>query len=182
MKGVFAMNKKLTLTLVAMVVVSLMLAPMALAKGKNGQAGKSNVAHLYLYEKDPGTWEIVKDGAWGKMQYRIKGRVFRYVFNGHNLEPGTDYQLIYYPDPWPGDGLICLGCGTANEWGNIHIKGVVDTGDLPIEADENEGAKIWLVVYGDVNCEDSRMIGWNPEEYLFEYDLITFIDVDGIAE
>jgi hypothetical protein len=146
--------------------------------GKNGPKGKSNIAHLYLYEKDPTTWEIVEDGAWGKMKYNLSGSEFDFVFNGHGLEPGADCCLIYYPDPWPGEGLICLGSGTVSEDGNVHIKNAVDTGDLPADYDENDGAKIWLVLSDDVDCDEKKMVGWNPTEYLFEYDLITFDDTD----
>ena len=144
----------------------------------NGRAGKSNTAHLYLREKDPTTWDIVEDGAWGKMKYHLSGPMFDFVFNGHGLEPGSDYTLIYYPDPWPGARLICLGSGIANEEGNVHIMGNVDTGDLPASLDTNPGAKIWLVLSGDVDCESQKMVGWTPAEYLFEYDLITFDDTD----
>ena len=169
----------------ALVLLSLAVVP-ALA-GKTGPAGKSNVGHLYLYEKDPDTWEIVEDGAWGKMKYNLSGPTFDFVFNGrcepYGLEPGEDYTLIYYPDkdgnPWPREDVICLGSGTANEEGNVHIQGSVDTGDLPNpDTDINEGAKIWLVVSGDVDRDQAEMIGWNPTEYLFEYDLITFDDTD----
>jgi len=149
-------------------------------KGPSGPAGKSNIAHLYLYEKDPGTWDIEEDGAWGKMKYNLSGETFDFVFNGHGLEPETDYTLIYYPDPWPGTGLICLGEGVVNEEGNVHIAASVETGDLPIETDANypDGAKIWLVLSEDVDSESdpTQMTGWNPTEYLFEYDLITFDD------
>jgi hypothetical protein len=62
--------------------------------GKHGGAGNSNTAHLYLYEKDPNTWEIVEDGAWGKMTYDCDS----FVFNGHGLDAREDYTLIYYPD------------------------------------------------------------------------------------
>jgi len=146
--------------------------------GKTGQAGKSNVAHLYLYEKDNADWTIVEDGAWGKMKYNLAGPEFDFVFNGHGLEPGSDYTLIYYPDPWPGSGLICLGSGVVDDEGNVHIAASVDTGDLPIAGDTNDGAKIWLALTSDVDCENAAMIGWNPTEYLFEYDLITFDDTD----
>ena len=153
--------------------------------GKNGQAGKSNVAHLYFYEKtgEP-DWEIVEDGAWGKMKYNLTGPEFDFVFNGHGLETGSTYTLIYYPDPWPGDGLICLGAGLANEGGDVHIMGSVDTGDLPKEEDANyeAGAKIWLVLTDDVQCPSDggsgAMMGWNPTEYLFEDDLVTFDDLN----
>ncbi len=172
------MYKKLTMLFALVIVMSLMLTP-AFAKGKSGQAGKSNVGHLYLYEKDQSTWEIVEGGAWGKMRYNLSGSTFDFVFNGHSLAIGQDYTLIYYPDPWPGIGLICLGSGTVNEEGNVHIKDSVDTGDLPIDDDENDGAKIWLVLSSDVDCgELYKMVTWDPTAYLFEYDLITFDDTD----
>jgi hypothetical protein len=87
--------------------------------------------------------------------------------------------LIYYPDPWPGINLTCLGNSTANEGGNIHIKGSVATGDLPNETfDLNypNGSKIWLVLSEDVDCENQKMIGWTPTEYLFEHNLIRYIE------
>jgi hypothetical protein len=169
------MYKKLTMLFALVIVMSLMLSP-AFAKGKSDPAGKSNVGHLYLYEKDSETWEIVEGGAWGKMKYNLSGPTFDFVFNGHSLAIGQDYTLIYYPDPWPGEGLICLGSGKANKGGNVHIIGSVDTGDLPNEIDENypDGAKIWLVLTDDVDCDQAKMVGWDASAYLFEYDLITF--------
>jgi len=114
------------------------------------------------------------------MKYNLSGPEFDFVFNGHGLEPEEEYTLIYYPDPWPGTGLICLGSGVACEDGNVHIKESVDTGDMPAESDENDdGAKIWLVLSGDVDCDnaEAEMAGWQPEEYLFEYDLIAYAKV-----
>jgi len=147
-------------------------------KGPNGQAGNSNIAHLYLYEKDPVTWDIVEDGAWGKMKYNLSGEEFKFVFNGHGLEASSDYTLIYYPDPWPGNGLICLGSGVANKGGNVHIAESCDIDFLPVVLDDNfpDGAKIWLVLSDDVDCisEPTNMTGWQPEEYLFEDELIQF--------
>ena len=169
------MKKYLILVLIVLLIGALTVSVLA---GKTGQAGKSNVAHLYLYEKSPVDWEIVEDGAWGKMKYNLSGATFDFVFNGHGLAEGTEYTLIYYPDPWPGTGLICLGSGTVNEEGDIHIAESVDTGDLPTDADENVllGAKIWLVLSDDVDCENAEMTGWTPTEYLFEYDQITFTE------
>ena len=156
------MRKYLILVLIVLLIGALSIGVLA---GKTGQAGKSNTAHLYLHEKVPADlWPIVEDGAWGKMKYNLSGETFDFVFNGHGLVEGTEYTLIYYPDPWPGNGLICLGTGTVDEFGDVHIMGSVDTGDLT-------DAKIWLVLSDDV---DSIMTGWNPTEYLFEYDLITF--------
>lgn len=169
------MRKYLILVLIVLLIGALSVGVLA-DKGKTGQAGKSNIAHLYLHEKDPETWEIVEPGAWGKMKYNMSGDEFDFVFNGHDLkgEIGTEYTLIYYPDPWPGTGLIYLGNGTVNEEGNIHIAESVEIESLPIEDDENDGAKIWLVLSDDVDCDACEMVGWTPTEYLFEYDLITF--------
>ncbi|MCD6532624.1 MAG: hypothetical protein J7L25_00925 [Deltaproteobacteria bacterium] len=159
-------------------------------KGKSGQAGKSNIGHLYLYEKtDDGSddWPIVDGGAWGKMKYNLSGPEFNFVFNGHGLPIGQDYTLIYYPDPWPANGLICLGSGIVVEdeyvegVGNVHIKGSVETGDLPIESDYNysDGAKIFLVPTDDVVCGDQgTMVGWHGELNLYEGAFITFDDTD----
>ena len=180
------MRKKVVTLMLVVAMVGLISAGVAvgknLTKGKipNGPAGRSPIAHLYFYEKDPETWEIVEDGAWGKMKYNQYGTDFNFVFNGHGLEPGYDYTLIYYPDPWPGEGLICLGEGITDIDGNVHIQGSVDTGDMPAMDDENYGigAKIWLVLTDDVDCITAGMVGWNPIEYLFEYDLISFDDTD----
>jgi len=175
-------------------IVAITLSTPVLAAQGNGKNGSTNTGHLYLYEKDPVTWEIVEDPAWGKLKYNLSGSTFDFVFNGKKLEAGSEYALIYYPDPWPGDGLICLGFGTADNGSNVHIKGSVNTGDLPIDDDKNNfdnpnrypwidedynGAKIWLVQHNDVDCENHHFKQvWNPEEYLFEYDLICFDDTD----
>ena len=165
-------------------------------KVRYGQRGKSNVAHLYLFAKDPDDpeWGIVRNRGrnktWAKVKYNLAGGELRLSINAHGLIPGEDYSLIYYPDPWPGEGLISFINGTANNGGNLHMAGSVDTGgDLPIPSDQNNienpdhydwidddynGAKIWLVFSTDVDFENQRMTGWNPRGYLFEYDLMTF--------
>lgn len=180
------MTKRLVILTAVAVMVSLMVLHVVSAQLplRHLLMGK-----LYLFEKDPDTWEIVEDGAWGKMRHNLWGPEFKFNFRAHGLEPETDYTLIYYPDPWPGENLICLGSGIANKKGKVRIKGSVDTGasDLPAEYDDNSsksgcsaiGAKIWLVLSDDVKCkgdEDGppKMTGWNPTEYLFEHNLITF--------
>lgn len=101
------------------------------------------------------------------MKYRLSGPEFDFVFNGHGLDGGDEYTLIYYPDPWPGSGLICLGSGVANMYGDVHIMGSEDAGDLT-------DAKIWLVLSDGVDCDSTLVTGWNPSEYLSEHDLIDF--------
>jgi len=197
------MKRELLRVLICCLVMALVIVPLASAKSQkklSGPAGKSNVGHLYLYQKieppqpyPPNTpWAIDEDGAWGKMTYRLSGSLFEYVFNGHKLAPEEQYTLIYYADPWPGTGLICLGSGTANGGGNVHIATSVDIDtDLPIPADLNnpenpghetcvlestciEGAKIWLVLSSDVDCSGRTMVGWDADDYLFEDEGIFF--------
>lgn len=121
-------------------------------------AGNGKAQHLYLYEKDPVSWEIV-DGAWGKMMYKADS----FVFNGHGLEAG-EYTLLNYCG-W-GENQNILGVAESND-GNVHIKGTLS--ELCIEGD-NEGAKIWLVKSSDLTGEVFN--AWTPTEYLFEHNLI----------
>ena len=151
--------------------------------GKNGQAGTSNVAHLYLYEKNVlGDWSIVEGGAWGKMKYNLSAPTFDFVFNGHNLNPDTDYSLIYYADGWPGNhpGAL-LASGTSNDGGDIHLAGPNELNiDLPDPADANYpgGAKIWLVLSSNYNAATNSLTAWNPTQWLFESELINYDDTD----
>ena len=178
------MKGKIWIVLIIMLVISTQSASILAKNIPNGRSGKSNIAHLYLFEKDPVSWQIIENGSWGKMKYEISGEEFDYVFNGHNLSINASYSLIYYPDPWPGKGLICLGSGLVNEDGNIHISEEINTGTLPFNTDNNSewGAKIWLVLSEDVDCQEAQMIGWSPNLYLFEYDAIRFIDTDDMVE
>ena len=144
--------------MLAILLVAAIISPVVAAKQAN---------NVYLYEKNPADWTIVPDGAWGKLNYLPD----QFVFNGHGLEAGVEYALVYYPDPWPGTGLMVLGSGTANNGGNVHIAGDFDFSLIPIVGDTNTpGAKIWLVLAADQ--DGNQMTGWNPTEYLFENNLI----------
>jgi hypothetical protein len=244
------MNRKIMMGIVAVLITGFLALP-AMAKGskwENGEkgpskeAGKSNIGHLYLYEKTPDpaldpnldagldpaldpnldagldpaldpnldaglepafdSLLIVEGGMWGKMKYNLSGPTFDFVFNGHGLPIGQEYTLICYPGS--GTGLICLGSGIVigceedcidgDSSGNIHIKGSVNTGDLPIEEDENygNGARILLVpssdigcalsdvdyASSDVDCEMKEMKRWTEDANLYEGALITFDDTD----
>ncbi len=125
----------------------------------------------------------------GKLEYSLFGKKFAFSFTGHKLLPKTNYTLIYYDDPWPGSGLICLGSGKTNKGGNVSIKGKKDIGtSLPANYDANfnpispsgaVGAKIWLVLSDDVQCTNGTMMTkWNPTAYLFEYNLIVYTRTD----
>ncbi len=170
--------KRIIVGLLVGVAMLVLVVPVLAKNVPNGQAGKSNTAHLYLYEKVPsGNWPIVEGGAWGKMTYNQSGPTFDYVFNGHRLQPSIEYSLIYYADPWPGNhpGAL-IANGMSSEDGNIHLAGSTDLEiSIPTEPDANVlGGKIWLVPSSDYNSVTQSMINWNPTKYLFEYDLINF--------
>lgn len=154
-----------------------------------GDAGPKKM-NLLLYQKDPDTWDVVEGGAWGSLRFATSGEEFEFKFNGHDYDsedgmgliPDVYYTLIYFPDPWPGEGLIKLGEGMSHlcylnyPYVMIQIVGSCDTGDLPKEFDDGDGAKIWLVLSDDLG--DDCMTGWNPTCYLFESKLIQFEDTD----
>jgi hypothetical protein len=189
------MRKWIVLTAVLTLVLTSGMASAAF-RGGSGEPppnGEERAGVLYLFQKTPlpaspdsGPWPIVPGGAWGMMRYNLWGDEFKFDFKGRRLAPRTGYTLIYYPDPWPGDGLICLATGRTNPAGNITLADFdFDIGtSLPAKGDANfspippsgaVGAKIWLVLSEDVQCEGpTRMINWTPDKYLFEFNLINF--------
>lgn len=182
----------LILLIVSMIAPTVMAKPdsdKGLHKGKdkekhlqsayNGLNKGNGAQHLYLYEKDPETWEIEEDGAWGKITYIPKKNKF--IFNGHglgeggemydliNYAPGVDWTSDPYPNPWPGEESTEIASGIVNEEGNIHLKG--SWSGTNVEGTYGIDGKVWLVLSDDFVL-DTGMVGWNPTEYLFEYDLI----------
>ena len=159
-----------------------------LAISKNSEAPtnglkKSGNDHLYLFQKESVDWEIVEDPKWAKMNINNKKNTF--VFNAHGLTPDADFELICYLDPWPGEGSIILGTGTSDAEGNIHIKKEIDVVSLhaealakfenyPAETVLEEGSKIWLVPAADFDETETqqKMVAWNPDQILFEFDLL----------
>jgi hypothetical protein len=156
----------------------------------------------------PGPWAIFPNNdRWGRLDHSLRGDTFKFSFSGRGLPAEKNYTLIYYPDPWPGDKLICLGSGkttpakgkgkghgkSGQKGGNIEIHGDVDIGtSLPADYDKNfnpvspsgaVGAKVWLVLSEDVQCPTatlaSKMLNWDPASYLFEYNLIVYERRDG---
>jgi hypothetical protein len=142
-----------------------------------------NLGYLRLVEKDSEDGELVKGGARGLLRYARTGSMFVFRFHARGLTPNRNYTLIYYPNPWPGNGLICLASGTADYHGRLrHVVGARNiNGGLPAEYDFNypDGAKIRLVRSEDVDCARKMMVDWNPTEYLFEHELITYPDTEG---
>jgi len=142
---------------------------------------------LRLENKNPQNWEEVytNDQRYGDLTWAGDGATFNFstTFVGHGLTPSTNYALIYAPDPWPqglpGNLNTVLGTGQSDGSGELTISGNVNLGyDIPHTADLNypTGGKIWLVLQAD--HDGTKMVNWNPTEYLFETVMIKYDDTD----
>lgn len=128
---------------------------------------------MILVQKNSTTWDVINyPTTWGELKYRVSGPEFDFDFDGFGLATDTDYSLIYYPEPqttWPWPVTV-IASGTSNSGGDIHLAGSYD-----FAADFTD-VKIWLVLTADIS--GGSLSGWNPTDYLFEYDLITYDDTD----
>lgn len=142
--------------------VAVLVGPVA---SGNPLTGKN---YTFLHQKDPRTWSYDLQGAWGKLAWITTDKQTRFVFDGRKLRTKFQYTLIYFPDPIPGEGLICIGTSKSDRQGNLHIEGKV-FGPLPKQYDKNfgVGAKIWLVHAADLSCRDQKFVKGNPEYYLY---------------
>jgi len=127
---------------------------------------------MALCQKNPTNWTCVP-GATGVLFYGPSAPTFVYDFNAEGLALGTEYSLIYYPEPrgttWPWPVRV-IHYGTPDADGDLHLAGSFDFNmDL-------DGVKIWLVPSADI--VGGSMSGWNPGNYLFEETLITYDDTD----
>ena len=139
---------------------------------------------LMLENKTPsGSWPTLPgDGTYGMLTYQTVNSTFDYDFVGRGLQPGVEYSLIYYADPWPGNNPGKLIANhTADGSGNIDVVGAsTDLAmDLADPADDNyPGAKIWLVPSNEYDDTTNSLSWWNPGTYLFEYNLVQYDDSD----
>jgi len=165
---------------------------------------------VQLAAKDPSNWQI-NGGGSGVLTYELAASTFNYEFEASGLTPNKSYSLIYYADKqdrfedWGGDNPGALiATAQTNDEGKISIEGSTNLGmDLPHKNDWNgtseanycdvangfddydlcRGAKVWLVPSNRYDEPSKSVVGWNPGEYLFETDLITYddTDIDGVA-
>ena len=156
---------------------------------------------LILEDKDPTTWQPISNGIQATLTFETMKTTFDYEFNATGLQVNTGYVLIYYADfedrynNWGGNNPGALiGTFTTGESGNIPAtSGSINLAmNLPSEPDANiaihnysggddnyehaHGAKIWLVPLTDYNVGEKRVINWNPNNFLFETDLIGYSD------
>ena len=133
---------------------------------------------------------VTKDGEWaetgeaGTLVFETVAEEFEYELEVSSLSVSTEYDLIYYADPWTGNNPGALiATVTTDEFGAVLSSGSIELSiDLPAAGDDNlgEGAKIWLVPSADY--DGGEMVAWNPGTYLFERNLVTYIDGSGDTE
>jgi len=163
----------------------------------------ANRKALILENKDPANaYTVINDNTVATLIYNPSGNEFEYALVGSGLKPLTEYSLIYYADEpdrfvdWGGNNPGALiGSGTTTGNGNLVMDDSINLNmNLPCPPDSNidgedyrdtdgysnaHGAKLWLVP-SSLYSENTKMIigGWNPTEYLFETDLISYIDTN----
>lgn len=153
-----------------------------MATQMNAPGPKGAQATLNMDDKDPVTWVPIPGGMTGTLTYKTSGPTFDYDLVASGLTSGATYKLIYYADPYPGSNPGALiGTHIADGSGNITaMTQSVDLGiDLPTVGDANypAGAKIWLVPASDYNDGNKALTAWNPTQYLFEMNLITYDEI-----
>lgn len=165
-----------------------------------------NQAILTLENKNVSWKAIEGDGIKATLTYGIVGDAFVYKLVATGLNPSTEYSLIYYADfeperftYWGGNnpGAFIVKV-TSDIHGYVSTSGIEDLSmDLPSPPDANiaiydysgepdfydhtHGAKIWLVPSSDYDATIKKLIAWNPTTYLFETDLITYIDLNSVS-
>lgn len=111
------------------------------------------------------------DGKYGKLTYDLE--TCKFTFKGYGLDAGTEYCLIYYPEPWPGSGGCSLGKDTGPD---VEISGLFPTipnaGDWSYDRAGEKLAKIWLVPCNDYDEAAGKMTDWHADQILFDMETI----------
>jgi len=118
---------------------------------------------------------------FGAVLYERQAPTFNFRVDVLGLLPLHQYTLIYFPDPMPGDNLLCLGSGFSNEQGKLLFAHNIEINThMPADYDANfpNGARLRLVLSSDVDCKSRKFVDWRPSEYLFDTRLISYNDTD----
>jgi len=174
------MLKKAVLLLCSVLLATSLLAGVAEVR----QHSHTSKDSLVLVQKDMLTWGPLAGGAEGQFKFKMGKKNLDVKIKASGLQPLTNYSLIYFLDPWPSQGLVCLCNAKTDGGGNLRAKAKANVDVLPIPSDANYpcGAKIWLVLTADVDCENQVMTAWNPESYLFQTQLVQFGNDVGVRE
>lgn len=152
---------------------------------------------VLLIQKNTSTWEVLPNSPWAFIQYVPCGPEFEFIITTGGLDSGTSYSLIYYADSDTGDNkdastfpIMVIYYWEPGDNVSGSFSNDIDT-SLPTWSDKNRaendyyasdgyanphGAKLWLVPTDDV---EGGLLTWeNMADYLWETDLIMYIDTD----
>ena len=155
-------------------------------QGPDGQSGASHVAHTDFVKIDSATGDTVASASSASMMYFWFGSTFDYVLNAHQLTAGSQWTLTYQPEPMPSAGVVCLGHGTVNGGGQLHIATSIElNSNLPPGLDptadpatQPPDALLALVTSSNVDCTAGTMTTFTPDNYLFSKPRVRFVDTD----
>lgn len=153
--------------------------------GPVGQSGQSQVAQVEFSVAGADDSSADDDTSpWARMSYFWVGSSFDFIFNAHNLAPASKYTLVVAAD----DGsAVCLGNGTVNAGGQLHLMGSVDADanfpqDLDAFAprtDDTVDATAKLVPTASVACAAGTVSApADGDVVLTSEEGIRFVDVD----
>lgn len=158
---------------------------------------------LTFEDKDPNTWVVIPGGKYAVLTFDPVNPSFKGTLTTNGLV--GDYALIYYPDQedrfdpakWNGAGGLVIATFTGDVTNmvidlelNMNLPNTGDWNINPVpdycfehngfdSYDHCKGAKLWIVKTSDLSSGTSLpLINWNPTEWLFEEDLITYSDCD----
>ncbi len=147
-------------------------------------AVNNNIETLTLENKDENYNRLTNDGIYGTLQFDKSSSTFNFTLNAYKLTPSINYSLIYYADPWPGNGTIgttgaLIWSGDTNASGNIiGISGNTEINtDIPntVDANYSTGGKIWLIPSSAYNSSSRSVTVWPfTDKWLFETNLIKY--------
>ena len=127
---------------------------------------KSPDWRLYLYAKDPATWQVINGGAWGELNINHPSGKFR--LEVHGLLPKTEYALVRYRGPALAAQIVLRF--QVNDRGSFKSSGVW----------REWSEKFWVVLGSDLqeNPADFKPgtratpKDWHPAQYLFESEAL----------
>lgn len=152
-------------------------------QGPQGQAGASHVAHTDFVKLDTAGNVVASDSS-ARMMYDWYASTFDYVLNAHQLDAGSQWTLTFQPETT--GTVLCLGNGTANGGGELHLANSIElNSNLPPNLDpaadpstQPPDAKLALVPTADVDCTAGTMKTAEPNKYLWSQPRVRYIDTD----
>ena len=161
--------------------LSLVTATASYARDKPGYKNEGRYDVLLLKGNKAHGKHRGRRHSFGMVIFEREAPTFNFRLHALGLKSRQDYTLIYFPDPFPGNNLLCLGHDVSGKRGKLKFANRIDiNSNLPAVYDENypDGARLRLVPSSDVDCDNRRFVDWRPAAYLYETRLVKYTDTD----